>query len=122
MWHTEVPHLCAQGRLLHVQPTFTCGHIPAYHVLANVQTCMQLAFRTPHVCAYSFHSKASPHMTHTTLVAAVGHYMEAGCPCTAHCILMFVLPAYVRMLSSRCVCVHAAFMCRLYFAGELDGI
>lgn len=122
--HRGAASVCAQGCLLHVQPTFTCGHIQACHVFANVQTCMQLAFRTPHVCAYSFHTRASPHMdTHHT----------CGCCRALHvCRLPMCSPlhSYVcatcicghAFFTGVCVCMHAAFMCRLYFAGELDGI
>lgn len=42
--------------------SFTCGHVPACQVPANVQTGVQMAFGTPHTCARHFHMGASPHV------------------------------------------------------------
>lgn len=107
--HRGAASVCAQGCLLHVQPTFTggtfqhamylpmCRHACSWH--SGPHMCVLIAF-TP-----------GPALTwaHITLVAAVGHYLYANCPCAAHCIPMFVLPAYVGMLSSQ-VCARACML------------
>lgn len=65
----EVLYLCAWAVFICVQPTFTCGLIPACHVPVNVWT-----FGTPHVYACHFYTGASLHI----FVAASGHYVQAS--------------------------------------------
>lgn len=117
----EVLHLGAQAISVGVQPTFTCGHIPACHVPANAPTGMQMAFRTPRVCLSLSHQGQPSHVHMPHLWLLQGTTCRPIHPCAAYCIPTLVLHACVGMLHSQVcvrVCVHAALVCMLHFAGE----
>lgn len=99
----EVLHLCAQGSLLHMQPTFTCGHIPACQCTASHAA----GIHDPTCVCLSFSHQGQPshgHMPHLWLLL--------GTMCRP-------LHSYV---SATCMCRHALFtgvcVCTLHFASE----
>lgn len=95
------PFLCIGN--LH---SFTCGHVPAYRVLTNPRTGVQMAFGTPHMCACHFHTGASPHETTCHICGCCPTLCAGRLVPMQPTAFLLELQAYVGMPRSQvCVCV-----------------